>query len=540
MGGNDMWKIVLIDDDFQTLEGMKEVIPWSELDAVCSGVALDGEEGLEVIRNTAPDLVITDIYMPNMDGLEMIEKLRVDGYEGKIIILSGYSDFEYARKALKLQVIDYLSKPISPGTLAISVNRAIEQLTEERASKEQESGLAEKVMKYEQVAVEEWLRRQLIHMNERHEEEVPAVIQSLFHQQVNILVIGIEIVRTERIQAISPLDLRLFRYGLKNIALEWMGQSGLDYNYIDLHSHTSALVIRPDRHNTALEETLQRRLRQIRDSASEYLRLSLRIGVGLQHQGWKGLSASMKEAFKAISFRQGTESDSHISFYEPCLMNGKENKVEFLAYPHFQKIAEMLRLNQREEAEAAVRQLVKELSGLPIDADIRLPQLAVEFGTIVRHALFEVSITLDSRSIGMDIDQTQEIQTLHQFHDKLFDWISYISDILSKGTNTKHKHTVDFIIQYVNEHYAEDIGTSELAEKLYMSRNHVANIFRAATGETFTSYLIRFRMEKARELIISGKYLIYEVADQVGYKNVPYFSFLFKKQTGYNPSDLLR
>jgi two-component system, response regulator YesN len=534
-----MWKIVLIDDDFQTLEGMKEVIPWSELDCVCAGEALDGEMGLEVIRKTSPDLIITDIYMPNMDGLEMIERLRLEGYGGKIIILSGYSDFEYARKALKLQVIDYLSKPISPGTLAITVNRAIEQLSEEKASREQESGMAEKVMKYEQVAIEEWMRRQLIHVSDRNQEEAPLVIQSLFHEQVNIVVVGIEIVRTERIHTISPLDLRLFRYGLKNIALEWMEQSGLEYTYIDLHSHTSALVIRSVLLEGIAEQTLEKSLQQIHKSASDYLGLKLRIGIGTPRQGWKYMSASMNEAFKAISFRQGTE-ESGISFYEPCMMNGKVQKVEFIAYPLFQKIAEMLRLNQVEEAKSAVRQLTEELNKLPMDADVRLPQLAAEFGTIVRHALFEVSITVDSRSIGMEIDQTQEIQTLHQFHDKLDDWITSISDMVSKGSNTKHKQTVDFIIQYVNEHYAEDIGTSELAEKLYLSRNHVANIFRAATGETFTAYLIRFRMEKAREMIMSGKYLIYEVADRVGYKNVPYFSFLFKKHTGYNPSDLLR
>jgi two-component system, response regulator YesN len=535
-----MWKIVLVDDDFQTLEGMKEVIPWSELDAVCAGEALDGEAGLEMIRQTSPDLVITDIYMPNMDGLEMIGNLRTIGYEGKIIILSGYEDFEYARKALQLQVLDYLSKPVSPGTLAITVNRAIEQLSEERAYKSQESGMADKVNKYEQVAVEEWLRRQLLHVNDTTQEEVPAVIQSRFHENVYIMVAGIEIVRTERIHMISPLDLRLFRYGLKNIASEWMEQSGLDFTYIDLHSHTSALVIRSDRTDGIPIEALERTLRQIQESASSFLHLSLRIGLSSLRQGWKSMFDCMDEAFKSISFRQGkTEPDTGVAFYVPGLMNGKDQKLDFLAYPQFQKIAEMLRLNQREEAEEAVRHLTEELRRLPMDANIRLPQLAAEFGTIVRHALFEVSITLDSRSIGMEIEQTQEIQTLHQFNEKLGEWITHISELVSRNSNSKHKQTVDFIIQYVNEHYAEDIGTSDLAEKLYMSRNHIGNIFRAATGETFTSYLIRFRIEKARELITSGKYLIYEVADMVGYKNVPYFSFLFKKHTGYNPSDLI-
>ena len=96
---------------------MKRVIPWGELNAEWAGEALNGQDGLEMIRETQPDIVITDIYMPVMSGLDMIEHLRKDGFGGKIIILSGYSDFEHARQALRFNVSDYVSKPISVPTL---------------------------------------------------------------------------------------------------------------------------------------------------------------------------------------------------------------------------------------------------------------------------------------------------------------------------------------------------------------------------------------------------------------------------------------
>lgn len=127
-----MWKIAIIDDERQVLQGMKRAIPWEELGAEWAGEALNGEDGLAMIRATSPDIVITDIYMPVMSGLEMMEQLRNEGFKGKIIILSGYSDFEHARQALRLQVSDYVSKPISLPTLRTILHKVIAELLREQ------------------------------------------------------------------------------------------------------------------------------------------------------------------------------------------------------------------------------------------------------------------------------------------------------------------------------------------------------------------------------------------------------------------------
>lgn len=94
--------------------------------------------------------------------------------------------------------------------------------------------------------------------------------------------------------------------------------------------------------------------------------------------------------------------------------------------------------------------------------------------------------------------------------------------------------------QYIHEHYAEEVTLAELSEKIYISRNHLSIIFKNMTGETFNNYLTRVRIEKARELLMERKMLVYEVAERVGYKNVPYFSTLFKKMTGLNPTDFIK
>ena len=112
-----MWKIAIIDDERQVLNGMKRAIPWDELGAEWAGEAMNGEDGLEVIRRTLPDIVITDLYMPVMSGLYMMEQLRKEGFKGKIIILSGYSDFEHARQALRFKLIPSLSNALGTSGL---------------------------------------------------------------------------------------------------------------------------------------------------------------------------------------------------------------------------------------------------------------------------------------------------------------------------------------------------------------------------------------------------------------------------------------
>jgi two-component system response regulator YesN len=106
--------------------------------------------------------------------------------------------------------------------------------------------------------------------------------------------------------------------------------------------------------------------------------------------------------------------------------------------------------------------------------------------------------------------------------------------------NIRHKQAVEYMIQYVQDHYSENITLHDLSNQIYISRNYLSQIFKKGTGLSFNHYVNKVRMEKAKNLILEGKLLIYEIAEEVGYKNTPYFSSLFKKYTGVNPTDLLK
>ncbi|MBC8080751.1 MAG: AraC family transcriptional regulator, partial [Gorillibacterium sp.] len=205
-----------------------------------------------------------------------------------------------------------------------------------------------------------------------------------------------------------------------------------------------------------------------------------------------------------------------------------------------QELAEAVRQTQSLRAAELTAAFIRNMD-VNYTKPSHLQQIASEVCTICKYALFEIGIIIEDK-VDMsewrrEIGSIARKEQLEQWLQAKMDWICSCGSIKD---NVKHKQAVDFMFEYIHEHYADDITLSDLSEKVFISRNYLSQIFRKATGETFNNYVTRVRMEKAKTLILEGKYLIYEVAEMVGYKNVPYFSTLFKKVIGVNPSELIK
>jgi len=532
-----MWNIVLVDDEIQTLEGMHHIIPWELLGASCSGMYMDACSLLRDFHNMLqPDLIVTDIYMPDMDGLEMIVRLREMGYEGKFLIMSGYSDFEYAQRALRLHVSDYLTKPTSPPTLRNAIGKVLDQLVEENNSRTQEEAMSNLMRRTEQFALQEWLRRQVIRDISGDLEQPLLPIEGRYNNEGYYMACGIEIVQDERVGSFSPIDLKLIRYGLQNMIHELLEESELLFHYVDLHSHSSVIILCLPESTIDLEQSLKSCMSDIIAKSMQYLSVQLRIGVGCIHQGYKHLHLTTEEAFRAISFELNPLNATIFRYAIAGEPSEKMTMKPFFPYTYYLQIAEMLQTSRIDEANSVVNSFIQYIKSQALNHHIVPEKIANEINIIVKHALFSIGRT----NMELD-DHPVRIQTLNQLETWLMGKVESICESGHEAVdNRKHRQAVEYMIQYIADHYMEDIGTSEVAAKLYMSRNHVANIFRTATGDSFTTYLVKYRMNKAKEMIKSGNYLIYEVAERVGYKNVPYFSTLFKKHTGLNPSELYK
>lgn len=542
-GGCRVWKIAIVDDERQVLQGMKRAIPWKELDAAWVGEALNGADGLNMIRSAQPDIVITDIYMPLLNGLDMIEQLRREGFHGKIIILSGYSDFEHARQALRHNVSDYVSKPISVPTLKTILHKVIQELTDEEEKRREQGELKHKLMIYEPFIEKEWVRSATVGTLEAsyHDpENLPRPYR--YWANTDHAVMGIELLRDERTRTFSVSDWNLLRFAVSNIVGELARKVFPYAEYAELHSSRSVLIVHPE---ADADESMQKAMEElglrVMENIKNYLKLSSRVGVGGRKQLWTQIPESTEEAFRAIDMRHRRISAGYELYTYQSEIRQEQQQIAVFQVKFSYELASAIKAAQEMEANQLVENYIGSLgNGRGMTSEF-VQMLASELWGVISYCLYEAGQVLDTlftqEQIAeeiMGLTQTSELQTW------LTGKIAVICGSKHWKGSSKHRQVVDYMTQYIHEHYAEDVTLAELSEKVYISRNHLSIIFKNITGETFNNYLTRVRIEKARELLRERNMLVYEVAEHVGYRNVPYFSTLFKKLTGMNPTDLIK
>lgn len=538
-----VWKVAIIDDERQVLQGMKRAIPWDELDAEWVGEALNGVDGLNMIREKQPDIVITDIYMPLMNGLDMIERLRKEAFNGKIIILSGYSDFEYARQAIKHNVSDYVSKPISVPTLRMILNKVIQELMEEEEKLLKQGELQNKLMLYEPFIEKEWVRSAVVgtlDKSYRDEKDLPQPYR--YWHSSNHTVMAIELIRDERASTYSVSDWSLFRFAVSNIVCELAYKVFPFVEYTELHSTRLVLIIHPEQDSEVLAQKAMEDLgTQIIQSIMSCLKLVSRVGIGSTKAEWFHISESTEEAFRAIDMRFKRKSTSCELFVYEGLPKSENEQTVLFPVKFSYELANAMKTVQEIKAQQLVADYISELGHQKGITPDYVQMLGSELWGIICYCLYEAGHVLDHLVTNDQI--AKELRSLsqpEQLQKWLSDKISMVCNSRQWKGSSKHREIVEFMTDYIHEHYADDVTLADLSDKVFISRNHLSIIFKNITGETFNTYLTRVRIEKARELLMERQMLVYEVAERVGYKNIPYFSTLFKKMTGMNPTDFIK
>jgi two-component system response regulator YesN len=204
----------------------------------------------------------------------------------------------------------------------------------------------------------------------------------------------------------------------------------------------------------------------------------------------------------------------------------------------FMAIADAAMLGRQELVGDKIHELLLGARSIPDVGIGTLRDWAIDFVGVLAVAMYDQGLRVEEAKA--DFNVYKELESIYSADD-LAAWVSGVAlpvcRFMENRGSQKHKKTIDFIIRFLHEHYAEDITLDMIAEKVYLTRNYLSQIFKQATGENYNNYLTRIRMEKAKELMMTGNYKLYEISEMVGYKNNAYFSQLFKKYTGHNPSE---
>ncbi len=349
----------------------------------------------------------------------------------------------------------------------------------------------------------------------------------------NHLVIIFELQRTDRVRDISIGSWNLFRFAVCNVLEETVNSFWTESHVVELHGSYWALLLHLDKDMCDIHKLTEQLIERVQSHISMYLNLEIKAGVGQVKEHYASIPDSLEEAFQNLynSSHSSLESEVYqkqdllirtFDFYQQlyqAMLNGETDTKQIV-----QKHMEIIK--ETKPNEQFLQYFAYELLNFLLNISKNTTQIHTNLHVVVHAEEWKSGIT--------------KIKNFEQLNDWVSNLLSNFNDRKYLQINAKHKQVVDFMVDYIHKHYGDDLTLERLASELFLTKNYLNQIFKKAIGETFNQYLTKVRMEKAKAMLISREYLIYEVSERVGYKNIPYFSTLFKKYTGMNPSDYIK
>lgn len=538
-----MLKIFLAEDEVIVRETIKRMIPWEDLGFELVGEAADGEMALPLLLRQKPDLLITDIKMPFMDGLTLakVAKKEIPGL--KVVILSGYDDFNYAKQAINIGVEDYLLKPITKNAL-------IERLTEIRSRYEHEKTQKEYYEKFHR-------EMQAYEKNSSRDFFEALVSGSMDMMEIyrRSEKLGLDIVAEAYNVLIFTMNCEEDFSGQREGYSEWEAES-LELLEEFFSENTSAMLFRCNIFSYGVlikgqKETIEE---NTRSCVSEIQRI---LDRKEQKRQWfvaagepvERLSQIQKSYYSASrAFSQRYLYDENILYYDEMVSMEKKNVTEDDS-TYLQKV-DVNALNPVILQKFLSNGLLEETENFVKDYFYAIGQEPLESLVFRNYVTLNVRFSVMSflKEIGCDtrtLEQEDTEDVLSESSKSLENAIAYAEKIISQAialrdqnSGNKNRSILKTAVDFIDSHYMEeDMSLNKAANAANVSANHFSALFSQNMGQTFIEYLTNLRMNKAKEYLRCTSMRSSEIAGEIGYKDAHYFSYLFKKTQGMTPSD---
>ena len=538
-----MLKIFLAEDEVIVRETIKRMIPWEDLGFELVGEAADGEMALPLLLRQKPDLLITDIKMPFMDRLTLakVAKKEIPGL--KVVILSGYDDFNYAKQAINIGVEDYLLKPITKNAL-------IERLTEIRSRYEHEKTQKEYYEKFHR-------EMQAYEKNSSRDFFEALVSGSMDMMEIyrRSEKLGLDIVAEAYNVLIFTMNCEEDFSGQREGYSEWEAES-LELLEEFFSENTSAMLFRCNIFSYGVlikgqKETIEE---NTRSCVSEIQRI---LDRKEQKRQWfvaagepvERLSQIQKSYYSASrAFSQRYLYDENILYYDEMASMEKKNVTEDDS-TYLQKV-DVNALNPVILQKFLSNGLLEETENFVKDYFYAIGQEPLESLVFRNYVTLNVRFSVMSflKEIGCDtrtLEQEDTEDVLSESSKSLENAIAYAEKIISQAialrdqnSGNKNRSILKTAVDFIDSHYMEeDMSLNKAANAANVSANHFSALFSQNMGQTFIEYLTNLRMNKAKEYLRCTSMRSSEIAGEIGYKDAHYFSYLFKKTQGMTPSD---
>ena len=527
-----MIKVFLVEDEIVIREGIKKNIPWEENGLSFVGDASDGELAFPMIQKLQPDIVITDIKMPFMDGLSLSTLIKKEFPLMEIIILSGFEEFDYAKEAINVGVSKFLTKPISSEDLLSEIKELAVKIEEKKSERLLLSKYQEEM---EESNVEE--KRKLFTGLVSGEEKVHELLKLASSLSIdlsaffyNIILFGMQssnhtseeysnsVVKAfERIQAIPRMkDAVIFDRNLEG----W------------------AFLIKADTREEII--STQNMIKEgIEEILEDYPHISYYGGIGREVERLHSLPDSFRAAARGYAHRY--LADGNAFRYADEESDEKTGTVDFdikavdarkLDKTH---LASFLKTGNLDEVPFFVDEFYGRIGEDALKSMMFRQYLLLDaYFTVVG---FLNEIEADTDAVETVNINSEALKTTQKTKEYIIGIVSNAIEQRNSTSSNRYRQIVDEAIDYIAKNYAdEDLSLNSVSSYVNVSPNHFSMIFSQQTDSTFIKYLTDYRMNKAKEMLRCTNKRSSEIASETGYKDPHYFSFIFKKTQGMTPT----
>ncbi|KAF1296671.1 DNA-binding response regulator [Enterococcus sp. JM4C] len=476
-----MYRVLLVDDEYMILMGLSKIIPWQNYGFEVVATAENAKDALSILEEKAIDLVITDVTMPEMSGLEFIEAAQNQRYEFEFMILSGYQEFEYLKSGLQLGAVNYLMKPVNKVELIESLEKVKERLEEREEQKNQQET-------YREFLLTQWVNEEL---DEREEEE----IQTLMEQSVAPW------------RVISGQFPRVYR---KQVS-RWLETNRQEFYYFrNLGELVFFVLIYQGKENV---DEFTHFAEELFEDSDWVMSLSQPV---VETEDIPEMYRKVRQSYQLHQF-YGVNT-THI------LVAQEEVNAESLI--DLSEFNRLVTLNKPATLKEAVRKIFSDVLSLGISPED------------VRHIAFLLFMDI-YRQFGQ-LDDEDYLATIQKINQAIT--VNELEKLLVKVIDEQkepkmYSSNVQNVLAIIEKDYQKELTLKRVSDELHLNVMYLGQLFKKETKRSFSQFLNQFRMEKAQNLLLHSEKNINEIADEIGYNNSTYFSKMFKKMYGVSPKE---
>ena len=535
-----MITVILADDDFLVRETLYEIVPWRELGMEVIGQAENGKEALNMCLETRPDILFTDIKMPFLNGLEVAISLQELDISTRIVLISGIQDFNYAKTALSINAAGYILKPIQIKEIIEILKKIRNSIDMERNREEVYSRIRLQLDENLHLMKEKFLNNLVLgvvtDLNEIDEKleyfQIPLSVKE------NIIIAVAEIDDYTKRTKNKPVNYKQFlNYSVMNIIEETLNnhQAG-----VCVYTRDNQFVLLLNK-KFCNEERMASLFEEIGDLLHDFNDITVSIGVGNQVTSFESISISFNNALNALNYKFYTGKNSIIHIGDISNSQKLNQLSDFNVYTKLssmqKELLSQIKLGDIARLSGTVDRYFEFLTRVEMFTEEYIRGVCIELIINAYQKIFETEIEVQEifPHYLSSVQAVLKAETVIEMKLTVNKMLEHVCSYFGRKYNLKHGNLVTQIKELAQKRYMENITLGDIANEVYMSPNYICSVFKKETGETINEYLMKVKMEAARDMLKNTRMKILEIAEKLGYENPHYFSYSFKRYTGQTP-----